>query len=255
MSEQFGGRESAVRSAVLFDLYDTLVRVEYGPVMAARDRIAAACNVDVEQFRTLWNQSLAERSLGALGTLEDEITAMLGTLCPDVDAALVAELAAGDRAAWAEAAQLYPDAHPTLAALRERGFALGLVSNCSCQAADVIASAGLDQHLQALALSFELGVAKPDPAMFLAAAEQLDVAPAQCVYVADGSEGELETAKRLGMYAIWVDRPHRRGRNPTPAAYDVRIDELGEILTIAELTRPVLSARDDELSRQIAPLS
>jgi len=226
-----------VRRAVLFDLYDTLVRVEYGPVMASRDRIATACNVDVEQFRGLWNQNLAERSLGALGTLEDEITAMLAMLCPDVDAALVGELAAGDRAAWAEAAKLYPDVHPTMAALRERGFALGLVSNCSCQAADVIVTAGLDQHLQALALSFELGVSKPAPAIFLAACEQLKVAPAQCVYVADGSEGELETAIRLGMFAVWVDRPHRRNRNPTPATYDVRIDELAEILTIDELTQ------------------
>ncbi len=220
---------------MLFDLYDTLVKVDSQVVNASRARIAAACGVDLDRFQTRWSETLPERTLGALGTLEDEITAMLDTLCPNVDPALVAELAAGDRAAWAAAAQPYPDALPTLATLRERGFLRGLVSNCSCQAANVIATTGLDQHLDALALSFELGVAKPDPAIFLAAAERLDVAPAECLYVADGSPGELETAKRLGMYAVWVDRPHRRNHNPIPGAYDRRVDELAEILTIDEL--------------------
>ncbi len=220
---------------MLFDLYDTLVKVDSQVVNASRERIAAACGVDFERFKIRWLETLPERTLGTLGTLEDEISAMLATLCPDVDPALVAELAAGDRAAWAAAAQLYPDALPTQTTLHERGFALGLVSNCSRQAADVIATTGLDQHLDALALSFELGVAKPDPAIFLAAAELLSVAPAECVYVADGSAGELETAKRLGMYAVWVDRPHRRDHNPIPESYDLWVDQLAEILTIDEL--------------------
>ena len=233
-----GEPRPSVRRAVLFDLYDTLVRVEYAPVMASRDRIAAACNVEGERFRSVWGETLADRSLGAMGTLEDELAALLAKLGTDVDLALVAELAAGDRAAWAEGAKVYPDAFGTLRMLRERGFLLGVVSNCSCQAADVIAVTALDQHFDALALSFELGVMKPDPAIFLAAAERLDVAPAQCVYVADGSEGELESAKRLGMFAVWVDRPHRRERNPVPQAYDARIDELAELLTLDELRAP-----------------
>jgi putative hydrolase of the HAD superfamily len=234
---------------MLFDLYDTLVRVDIPGVIDSRRRIAAACSVDVERFQALWNEHLPARTLGSLGTLEDEIRAIVRLLRAEADAALidgaladeilVAELAAGDRTAWADAARPYPDALATLATLRERGFALGLVSNCSCQAADVIQATGVDRHVDALALSFELGVAKPDPAIFLAACERLGVPPQACVFVADGAGGELEAAHALGMYAVWVERPGERRRSPTPPAYDARVEKLAEVLTLEELTASV----------------
>jgi putative hydrolase of the HAD superfamily len=224
---------------VLFDLYDTLVRVDIPGVVDSRRRIAAACNVDVERFQALWNEHLPARTLGSLGTLEDEIRAIVRLLRAEADAALVdgaladeilvAELATGDRTAWAEAARAYPDAHSTLATLRQRGFVLGIVSNCSCQAAAVIQATGLDRHMDAMALSFELGVAKPDPAIFLAACERLGVPPQACVFVADGAGGELEAAHSLGMYAVWVERPGERRRSPTPPAYDARVEQLAEV--------------------------
>jgi putative hydrolase of the HAD superfamily len=233
-----------VRRSVLFDLYDTLVHVDIPGVMTSRQRIAAACNVDPELFQTLWNQHLPQRTLGSLGTLEDEIRAIV-TLLRDADAGariagvdegiLIAELAAGDRRAWSEAARLYPDALATLSALGDRGFSRGLVSNCSCQAADVIRATGLDRHLDTLALSFELGVAKPDPGIFLAACERLGVSPNACFFVADGAGGELEAAQALGMLAIWVDRPDKRRRSPQPPAYDIRVEQLAEVLELEEL--------------------
>jgi putative hydrolase of the HAD superfamily len=227
---------------VLFDLYDTLVRVDIPGVMDSRRRIAASCNVDVERFQALWNEHLPARTLGILGTLEDEIRAIVRLLRAEVNPALidealanealVAELAAGDRTAWATAARAYSDALATLAALRERGFALAIVSNCSCQAADVIQTTGLDRHFDALALSFELGIAKPDAAIFLAACERLGVPPEACVYVADGAGGELEAAHALGMHAVWVERPGERRRSPEPPAYDDRVEQLAEVLTL-----------------------
>jgi putative hydrolase of the HAD superfamily len=239
-----------VRRAILFDLYDTLVRVDIPGVQDSRHRIAAACNVDVERFQALWNEHLPARTLGSLGTLEDEIRAIVRLLRAEADVALIdgaladeeliAELAAGDRTAWATAARLYPDALATLIMLRERGFALGIVSNCSCQAADVILATGLDRHIDALALSFELGVAKPDAGIFLAACERLGVAPEACVYVADGAgykdmKGELEAAHELGMFAVWVERPGERRRSPTPQAFHARVEQLSEVLALEEL--------------------
>jgi putative hydrolase of the HAD superfamily len=254
-----------VRRAVLFDLYDTLVHVDIPGVMSSRQRIAAACNVDPELFQTLWNQHLPQRTLGSLGSLEDEIRAIVRLIrasnggladagafgqaeardASQVDAiaqvdgiaeaALIAELAAGDRTAWAEAARLYPDALPTLATLRDRGFSLGLVSNCSCQAEDVLQATGLGRQLDATALSFELGVAKPDPGIFLVACERLNVAPEHCVFVADGAGGELEAAHALGMLSVWVERPGDRRRSPVPPAYDIRVEQLAEVLLLDEL--------------------
>lgn len=235
-----------MRRAVLFDLYDTLVRVDIATVMRSRARIAEAFGVDVDRFQALWNQHLPDRLLGVLGTLEDEIRAIVGQLERDgesravdvalADDGLVAALAAADRRAWVEAARPYPDAMETLAALRRRGHAIGLVSNCSCQATDVIRSLGLDDYLDGMALSFELGVAKPDPAIFLAACERIGARPDECVFVADGAGGELEAAAGLGMLAVWIDRPEERRRASAPPVAHARIGRLSEALALDELT-------------------
>jgi putative hydrolase of the HAD superfamily len=236
--------------AVLFDLYDTLVRVDIPSViMDSRRRIATTCDVDVERFLTLWNEHLPARTLGSLGSLEDEIRVIVGLLRADggagpvdnivLDEQLVADLAIGDRAAWASAAQTYADAHETLRTLRERGFSLAMVSNCSCQATDVIRATQLDRHMDAMALSFELGVAKPDPGIFLAACERLGVSPGACVFVADGAGGELEAARALGMFAVWVERPGERRRNPEPPAYDARVEQIADVVNLDVLQRPL----------------
>jgi HAD superfamily hydrolase (TIGR01509 family) len=153
-----------------------------------------------------------------------------------LDRTLIAQLAAGDRSAWATAARLYPDALTTLTVLRERGFSLAIVSNCSCQAADVIRTNGLERKVDALALSFELGVAKPDPAIFLAACERLTVQPEECLFVADGAGGELESAHALGMLSVWVERPGERRRSPEPPTFDARIERLAELTSLDAIT-------------------
>jgi HAD superfamily hydrolase (TIGR01509 family) len=44
---------------------------------------------------------------------------------------------------------------------------------------------------------------KPDPAIFLYAAQQLGVIPAECVVIEDGKNG-VEAAKRAGMFVIGI---------------------------------------------------
>lgn len=60
--------------------------------------------------------------------------------------------------------------------------------------------------------SGELGVTKPDPRIFHAAARAFDVAPAQCAYVGDRVRTDAVGAHDAGMLGIWLDRG--RDRNP-----------------------------------------
>lgn len=227
-----------MKRAVLFDLYDTLVRVDSRRVLASRADIAGACLVDVEGFQALWQGNYSGRMLGALGSLEDEILAMLRAMDVQPERRLLERLAEADRAAWIEAAALYPDAVSTLVGLKDRGFSLGLVSNCTCQARDVIRAHGLGPYLDVMALSFELGVAKPQAEIFLAACNQLQVPAKACVFVADGALGELEAAQSLGMLAVLVERPERNRRPGPGPRFDARITRLAELLDLAELSAP-----------------
>ena len=63
--------------------------------------------------------------------------------------------------------------------------------------------------------SFEVGVAKPDPAIYLEAARRLRVDVSETCFIGDGADEELAGAERAGLHAIralWFLRrwPHFR---------------------------------------------
>jgi putative hydrolase of the HAD superfamily len=55
--------------------------------------------------------------------------------------------------------------------------------------------------------SSEVGLRKPDPAIYLAASDRLAVDPVACLYVGDGAYGELSGAAAVGMTAVLVRDP------------------------------------------------
>jgi HAD superfamily hydrolase (TIGR01509 family) len=80
---------------------------------------------------------------------------------------------------------VYPDAIPTLAALRARGVATAAVSNVGFDLRPVLDGLGLLEHLDAIVLSFEVGAVKPEAPIFTAACEAIGVAPADALMVGD----------------------------------------------------------------------
>ncbi|HWH92680.1 MAG TPA: HAD-IA family hydrolase [Baekduia sp.] len=79
----------------------------------------------------------------------------------------------------------YPDAAPTLAALRARGIRTAAVSNVGFDLRPVLDGLGLLAHLDATVLSFEVGAVKPDPWIFAAALEAVGVAADRALMVGD----------------------------------------------------------------------
>jgi putative hydrolase of the HAD superfamily len=55
--------------------------------------------------------------------------------------------------------------------------------------------------------SSEVGLRKPDPAIYRAAIDPLGVDPADCLYCGDGAYGELTGAASLGMTAVEIRDP------------------------------------------------
>jgi FMN phosphatase YigB (HAD superfamily) len=92
---------------------------------------------------------------------------------------------------------VYPDAVPTLAALRARGIRTAVVSNVGFDLRPVLDGLGLLEHLDAVVLSYEVGAVKPESAIFMAACEAVGVVPADALMVgdhaaADGGAAEAE---------------------------------------------------------------
>ncbi|MEV7341028.1 HAD-IA family hydrolase [Streptomyces sp. NPDC093544] len=98
----------------------------------------------------------------------------------------------------------YPDAAEVLGALRERGIAVGVVSNIGWDLRPVFRAYGLDQYVGAYVLSYEHGIQKPDPRLFAIACDALGVAPEDTLMVGDSREADGGAAA-LGCAVQFVD--------------------------------------------------
>jgi putative hydrolase of the HAD superfamily len=220
--------------AVIFDLYDTLLYLDSARVDETRRALALHAGVDPAAWAALWRANILDRMLGRLGGLEDEIRTMLQQLGATPSPALVSELAQTETDGWAAAVTIYSEAVPTLAALRERGLRLGLITNASAQAGGVLEQIGLAPHFDAAVLSCAVGVAKPDPAIYLHACRQLGVAPANSMFVADGAFSELDGAQAVGMVAVKIEQANQSGDYGTSVGFDHRITRLTDVLRLLD---------------------
>lgn len=98
----------------------------------------------------------------------------------------------------------FEDAAETLEALKERGYHLGIIANQVPGAAQRLATWGLLKYFDVVAASAELGVAKPDSAIFEKALELAGCQPCVSVMVGDRLDNDIRPAKALGMQTVWI---------------------------------------------------
>jgi putative hydrolase of the HAD superfamily len=116
----------------------------------------------------------------------------------------------------------YADALPALAALSAR-LPLVSISNGNADLERI----GLRHHFRACISAREIGVAKPDAAIFHAACEHLGV-PAECVlHVGDDPQLDIAGAQRAGLRSAWLNRGG--GAWSDGPAPDLEIRDLAEL--------------------------
>ena len=103
--------------------------------------------------------------------------------------------------------RVYPDTEPTLRALRARAVRIGVVSNHAYDLRPFFRDARLERYIDAYALSYEVGVAKPDPRIFAEACRRLGTPAANTLMVGDDAVSDGGAADAglqlylLGPYA------------------------------------------------------
>ncbi len=130
----------------------------------------------------------------------------------------------------------YPDAVPTLEELKRRGFRLGVIANQNQGTEARLAAWGLLSFFDVIAASAELGLAKPDPAIFRWALERAGCDALRAVMVGDRLDNDIAPANRLGMHSVRLLRGlgayHRPQSADERPAYTVRT--LPELLPALE---------------------
>ncbi|MCA1784179.1 MAG: HAD family phosphatase [Intrasporangiaceae bacterium] len=85
---------------------------------------------------------------------------------------------------------------------RAAGVITGLLSNS--WGTHTYPRAALEDHFDTLVISGEVGLRKPDPAIYHLACQRAERAPEQCVFVDDLARN-VEVARELGMFAVLHD--------------------------------------------------
>jgi len=213
--------------AVFFDVDDTLVDYATTSRLALDEAMGAAAEYD------LWQQ-ISEPHFQRYYRGEIEFAAMriertahfLRELGREADSHRAADLETARFTHLNRSFVLFDDVAACLAALRERSVRLGLITNNDGpHQRRKLAAVGLADSFDAVAISGEVGAAKPDPAIFTYACAALGVAPNEAMHVGDRLDADALGATAVGLSGVWLDR---RG-----AAGDER--RVPVVTTLAEL--------------------
>ena len=112
----------------------------------------------------------------------------------------------------------------TLADLHERGYKIALGSS-SRKAKIILKKVALEEAFDAISDGTNISKSKPDPEVFLKAAEYLDLQPEECIVVEDAYAG-IDAAKAGNMQAVGT------GEAYSYAKADYHIKKIEELLTI-----------------------
>lgn len=97
--------------------------------------------------------------------------------------------------------ELYPDSLPALERITAR-WPLASLTNGNADLQRI----GIHLHFAHHVCARDSGVAKPDPRIFLAAAERLGVAPGEILHVGDDPAMDMAGARDAGLRTAWINR-------------------------------------------------
>lgn len=213
--------------AALIDLFDTLVWSEWRDL---RSGLAEALGVPEPTLIRAYETTYGPRQRGDFGSPEGDVAALVEACGLEPEPAFVRRITDLIAAHLEGRVHLYDDALPTLRRLRARGVRTAVVSNCDHFAAPLVRELRLAEEVDALVLSFEVGSHKPEPGIYLAALEALDVAPERAVFV-DDQPPYLDGAAALGIRTFFIRRrrePWEGYRDPGPHPTITSLTELLE---------------------------
>lgn len=228
---------------LLFDLDDTLITSEqHGPPAwrQACDAIAFRCGKNAQDlyeeiqrvFDAYWSDPLCHR-IGRLDLdntrqrLASQAFANLG-----VDTAFATEATNAFISVRERRMGLFPGVRGVLAAL-STGHRLALVTNGqSHKQRRKIERFALTPFFQRVFIEEEVGVGKPDPAVYRHVLTEMRAKPSDCRMIGDNLSWDVAAPQTLGIHAIWNDW---RGSG-LPDGSSVRPDRI--IRSVAELLTP-----------------
>lgn len=204
------------RPEVIFlDLGDTLVRAN--PSWAdvyARTFPEFGIEVSRDAFRGAFEavfaegeddgpfEASAEASYRRLVELDGRVFAKLGYRDLPAEFFRRVEQVFAERSSW----WVFDDVIESLDTLGAEGIRLGVISNWSWQAPELLHDLELARHFEALIVSAHVGYLKPHPQIFEHALELMRVQPHLAMHVGNSVGADVRGARTVGITPVLIDR-------------------------------------------------
>ena len=224
--------------AVIFDLYGTLIDELMHPeanrlvYVQKRNEMADALGVDRDEFAKEWTDALYQRMAGVFSSTEAALVHICRRLGVEPSEDRITASAKQRFEYVRDALSPRPGVVETLSILKDRGYEVGLISNCTEEVCRLWDSTALAPLFDVAVLSFDVGMAKPDPRIYELATERLGVAANDCLYVGDGSDGELSGAAQAGMTAVLMRAPDDPADGNREGWEGARISSIPSVLNL-----------------------
>ena len=130
------------------------------------------------------------------------------------------------------ALRLFDDVRAAMRAVRPLPLAL-VTNGASDTQREVLRVLGIEREFAAVVISGEVGIAKPDPAIFGLALDSLGVSPAKVWHIGNSLTTDVAGAQGAGLIAVWLNRNgvRRQDSDPEPDHEIPSLRHLPELLS------------------------
>jgi putative hydrolase of the HAD superfamily len=228
--------------AVLFDLFETLI-TESGTRRAGVSSLASGLGCEQEAFRWQWRALRHTVTVGRVSFRQalSDVAARLGSH-PD-DATLQRLCDERIRTKREPFARIEHQVLMMIDLLHSRDLRLGIVSNCFAEDVAAWPQSPLAARFDCTVFSFEVGLAKPDPKIYVEATRRLRAEVSETWFIGDGADEELSGAEQAGLRAfraLWFLRrwPHFQEEPGSPASV-ASVEDFVSLVDTDQLGRSV----------------
>jgi HAD superfamily hydrolase (TIGR01549 family) len=194
--------------AIFFDLFETLIS-EYanGKRKVPRSSFVEQLGIESKLFDQEWNIRQEKRMDGTYANFPSVVREIFSCLGHEVDEESI-EAFHKERTLSKSVpfSNIDVEIVHMLEQIKSCGMKIGLISNCTPEEIKAWPSSDLAKYFDDVIFSYQVRVAKPNPAIYQLACQRMNVSPIESIFVGDGGSNELEGATKVGMsayHATW----------------------------------------------------
>ena len=134
--------------------------------------------------------------------------------------------------------------------LKNKKIKIGLISNTTPSITRVLEKFDLNKYFDATMFSYDEGLLKTDPAMFMKLIKKLKVKPDDVIMIGDSLPTDIIGSRNAGIKSILLDRMNKREFTPKI----VNLRELKDLIDKDELGDFIAKGEEGQVSRDSNPV-